>query len=75
MAYTDSQGRFRLQFTDDAHGAIVGPHLVTVSVYTPAEELPDEAVNVPQFQPIKVARFHRKVRNDARNEFTFLLTD
>lgn len=71
-ASTDAQGRFTLNFTPDADGALIGPHRVTVKIMKPAtKQGTDTATHA--WSQLKTVRLLRQVRS-GDNHFVFALS-
>lgn len=71
-ASTDAQGRFTLNFTPEAKGALVGPHRVTVKIMKPATQHGTNTATHAWSQ-LKTVRLLRQVRG-GNNEFVFALS-
>lgn len=71
-AFSDARGSFRLQYTENRAGAIIGPHRVTVKIMRAfGEEEPQSFTAVAT--PVKVAQMSRTVAAGG-NSFHFAIT-
>lgn len=70
--YTDSAGHYKLQYSQASEGALVGPHLVVITVYS--ESSAEEDYSSPK-RPLRSAQFFRRVESGEENVFHFDLTD
>ena len=72
-AQTNPQGDFRLQFTKDQFGALVGDHRVTIKVMRIAHGVEPQTY-LESVSPLKVVRLRRTVA-PGKNRFHFALSD
>ncbi|MDB5389708.1 MAG: hypothetical protein JWM11_5354 [Planctomycetaceae bacterium] len=70
---TQTDGSFSLQYGEQKPGALIGPQLVTISVY-PHERAEGEFGFNQRFRPVKVVKFSRTVVAGANNHWKFFLT-
>ncbi|MDA0833900.1 MAG: hypothetical protein O2955_12395 [Planctomycetota bacterium] len=71
-ASTDARGRFRMNFTPEEDGALIGLHRVTVKIMRPATQHGTDTATHAWSQ-LKTVRLLRQVRS-GNNEFVFALS-
>ncbi|HWL10608.1 MAG TPA: hypothetical protein VNQ76_19535 [Planctomicrobium sp.] len=75
-ALTDHEGRYKLAYTSDAQGAIVGTHSIRISTERYAPQPDGSTIPIPEKLP---AKYHQKSTlteevKEGSNQFNFELT-